>query len=574
VSETRIRRTLGLMGQSPDARLTPEVAFELCERVGATAVFDGSIAPLGSQYVLGLRARNCSTGDVLAEEQGQAAREEDVLDALSRVATAFRTRVGESLSTVTKYSMPLPEATTSRLDALKAYSVAHRINVSKGGREAEPMLRRAVELDPAFAMAHAELGLAYSGMGESELSMAHTTRAYQLRERATDRERFFISALYERQVTGNLEEARQIFEAWLQVYPRDAVAHGLYAGFTTHGTGRLERAIEEAEKAIELDPDIGYSYGLIALSNILLNRPDLATQALSRAEALKLQMGFYPTARYWIAFLKNDESALEQAGTQGGALDEPSMTHVLSLVPALRGSVQRARDLSRRAVDIEQRNGRAEGAATFAVSEALWEAVWGHAEAARFRARFALGLAKGRDVEFGAAVALALSGDVKSAQPLAEDLASRFPDDTSVQTNYLPVLRAFRALADEEPAKALEALEPNQPYERAMPAISFNWFFGGRYPLYLRGMALMALRRPQEAAAEFRRLLDQRGLLLADPMGALAHVQLARAYTAAGDLANARASYESFFALTKDADPGLPLSIQARNEFARLKSTR
>ncbi|MCC7010714.1 MAG: hypothetical protein IT184_18025 [Acidobacteria bacterium] len=204
------------------------------------------------------------------------------------------------------------------------------------------------------------------------------------------------------------------------------------------------------------------------------------------------------------------------------------------------------------------------------MSEAVWEAVWGRTDAARARARFALGLATGRDVQFGAAVALALSGDSRSAQPLAGDLAARFPEDTSVQTNYLPVLSAFRSLAANEPARALEALEANRPYEGATPAITFNWFFGGRYPLYLRGVALASLGRQREAVEELRKLLDRRGLLLADPLGALARVQLARAYAASGDLAQARASYQSFFDLAKDADPGLPLVEQARAELARL----
>ncbi|MCC7010713.1 MAG: protein kinase [Acidobacteria bacterium] len=274
VAEARIRRTLGQMGQPADARVTPQLAAEVCERVGATAVLDGSITSLGTQYVIGLRARTCATGDLLAEEQTQAARKEDVLDALSRVATAFRARVGESLATVTQYSVPLVEATTPSLEALKAYSAAQRINLSRGGFEAVPMYRRALELDPAFAVAHGGLGLAYSAMGESAASIFHTRRAFELRGRATDRERFYISVLYERQVTGNLERARQVFDAWLQVYPRDAVGHCLYGGFTTHGTGRLEQVIDESAKCLSLDPDIGYGYANTALASIFLDRPD------------------------------------------------------------------------------------------------------------------------------------------------------------------------------------------------------------------------------------------------------------------------------------------------------------
>jgi len=571
VPEARIRRTLAQMGQPSDARLTPELAEEVCERVGATAALDGSIAALGTQYVIGLRARNCATGDVLAEEQVQAARKEDVLDALSRVATAFRTRVGESLATVTKYSTPLQEATTSSLEALKTYTEAHRITLSEGMGKAVPIYRRALGLDPDFAMAHGELGLAYSVMGETGLSMHHTTRAFELRDRATERERFQISALYERQVTGNLEHARQIFESWVQAYPRDDVAHSLYAGFTAHGTGRYERAIELSEKSITLNPDNGYGYGQIGLASLCMDQLDGVRHALARAEQRKVEMEYYPWLRFWTAFITGDTAAMDQVVAKADARADSELTNMQSLVAAVGGRLQHARDLSRRAMEIRQRNGQAEAAATYAVSEAVWEAVWGHADAARTRAHFALGLAKGRDVEFSAALAMALSGDGKGAQNIAEQLASRFPEDTSVQSNYLPVLRALGSMTANEPAKALEALEANRPYERAMPAISFNWSFGGRYPLYLRGVALTALGRPQEAVTELRKLLDQRGLLLADSLGALARVELARAFAKAGDVTNARASYESFFNLTKDADAGLPLSLQARQEFARLK---
>jgi serine/threonine protein kinase/TolA-binding protein len=571
VPETRIRRTLALMGQPSDARLTPELAEEVCERVGATAALDGSIAALGTQYVIGLRARNCATGDVLAEEQVQAARKEDVLDALSRVATAFRTRVGESLATLTKYSTPLQEATTSSLEALKTYTEAHRITLSEGMSKAVPVYRRALALDPEFAIAHGELGLAYSTQGETGLSIDHTRRAFELRDRATERERFQISALYERQVTGNLEKARQVFESWVQAYPRDDVAHSLYAGFTAHGTGRYERAIELSEKSISLNPDNGYGYGQIGLASLCMDQLDGVRQALARAEQRKLEMEYYRLLRFWIAFITGDTAAMDQVVAKADARADSEITNMQSLVAAVGGRLQHARELSRRAMEIKQRNGQAEAAATYAVSEAVWEAVWGHADAARTRANFALGLAKGRDVEFGAALAMALSGDAKGAQNIAEQLASRFPEDTSVQSNYLPVLRAFRSIAANEPGKALEALEANRPYERATPAINFNWSFGGRYPLYLRGVALTALGRQQEAVTELRKLLDQRGLLLGDSLGALARVQLARAYAKAGDVSNARATYESFFELTQDADAGLPLSLQARQEFARLK---
>jgi tetratricopeptide (TPR) repeat protein len=571
VPDTRIRFALGLAGKPADTQLTPDVARDVCQRVNGKAVLDGSIAPLGTQYVIGLRAVTCATGDVLAEEQLQAARKEDVLDALGRVASVFRGRLGESLAMVTQYSTPVVEATTTSMEALKVYSDARRLALTTGTSNAIPGYLRAIELDPTFALVQAELGLAYSNVGETRKSIEHTKRAYEHRNRATEYERFKIEVLYARQVTGNLEKAREIFDQWMQVYPRDSIAQGLFAGFTSNGTGRHERGIEQAEKSIAIDPDGGFGYINLANAYFHLDRVDDARKALARAEARKISMNGFGEQLYWIAFFNGDRPAMAAAVAKDDAREDPASVHNQSLVAALWGNLPRARELSRRAVDIELRNKRIEGAATFAVAEAVWEAVWGRADAARARARYALGLETGRELQFGAALALALSGDVAATRPFADALAKNYPEHTSVQTNYLPVLKAFGSLAANEPSKALDALEANRPYERAAPFVSFMWNYGGRYPLYLRGLALSALGRHEDAVVEFRKLLNARGLLRADPLGALARVQLARTYAKARDVANARAAYQDFFQLTKDADAGLPLSVEARNEFARLK---
>ncbi|MBA2353605.1 MAG: protein kinase, partial [Acidobacteria bacterium] len=271
-SDRRIQQHLRLMGQPADTPLTPMLARELCERNGSEVVIDGSIARLGTRYVLGLQARHCATGAVIDDEQAQAATKEDVLDALSGLATRFRTRVGESLASVDRHSTPLAEATTSSLEALKAYSTGRKLNFSVGPAASAPLLERAVALDPEFAMAHASLGITYSNLGESVRSMESTTRAYQLRDRAGDRERFFIATMYDRQVTGNLERERQTLEAWAQTYPRDPDPHGLAAGFALTGTGQYRRAIDAAEKAISLDPDLAPAYPSLAFSHLYLDR--------------------------------------------------------------------------------------------------------------------------------------------------------------------------------------------------------------------------------------------------------------------------------------------------------------
>ena len=271
--DARIQRALALMGQPADARLVPQIAQEICERTASSAVLEGSIASLGSQYVLGLRAKDCGTGDVLAEEQAQAGRKEDVLNVLGEMASKFRRRVGESLSTVEKHNTPLAEATTSSLEALKAYSTAKRALISSGSSPASvPILQRAIEIDPQFAMAYAQLGLSYSDLGESVLAAENASKAYQLRDHVGDREKFFITANYDRQVTGNLEKAHRTLELWAQTYPRDLEAHGLLSGFGSQGLGKYEQAIEEARKATNLDPDFIFGYVNPAFSYLYTNR--------------------------------------------------------------------------------------------------------------------------------------------------------------------------------------------------------------------------------------------------------------------------------------------------------------
>jgi tetratricopeptide (TPR) repeat protein len=574
ISEDRIQRTLSLMGQPADARLTPGIAKQICERTGSSAVLDGSIGNLGSQYVLGLRAKNCRTGAVLDEEQVQAARKEDVLTALSQIASKFRTRVGESLATVEKHSTPLAEATTPSLDALKAYSAAWKVISSTGSGAALPLFKRAIESDPKFAMAHAWLGRMYGDIGESALSAASTTKAYQLRDRGTDWEKFFITDAYDLQVTGDLEKAQRTCEAWAQTYPREAGPHDALGGIIYLVFGKYEKGVEEAKKAIDLDPDFAISYNILALNYQNLDRLGDAQNALQRASERKLEIPDLLVDRYVIAFLKGDQAGMEREAALGqgesGAEDWISDQEAFAL--AYSGHLQQARRKSRRAVELAQQSAQRERAALWETGAAVREALFGNAPAARLSAMAALDLSKGRDVEYGAALALLLSGDSSRSQTLADDLGKRFAEDTAVKFSYLPTLRALLALKHGEPAKAIELLQIAAPYELGSPPSAFG-LFGALYPIYVRGEAYLAANRGAGAAAEFQKVLDHRGIVVSDPIGALARWRLGKALALSGDTVKAKAAYQDFLTLWKDADQDIPILRQAKAEYAKLQST-
>ncbi len=573
VSDQRMSDILRLMGQRPDTPLTPTLARELCARAGSAAVLEGSIAALGSEYVLGLRATNCQTGDVLDQQQDEAAKKEEVLNALSRIANRFRSRAGESLSTVERHSTPLPDATTSSLEALKAYAAAMKQSNTTGLAAAVPLFKRAIEIDPQFAMAHALLGLTYSDLGESVLSIQSTTRAYELRQRTSDRERFFITSVYDRVVTGNLDKDRETLQLWAQTYPRDRDAHGLISGFCTQGTGRFEQSLVEAAKALAIDPDFGPGFVNEAYSYAYLDRLDEALNVLQRAANRHIDIPENALLGYHLALLRDDRAEMDRQVSlaRGKPGAEDWMTHAAALVLARSGRLDAARTMSRQAIEMAKRAGQAERAAMYQTAVALWEALDGRTNEASREADAALLLSNGRDVEFGAAAALALAGNLSGARALAADLASRFPEDTSVQFNYLPVLRGLDALAARDTSKALESAAASLPYENGVPGLAFNGFFGGRYPVYVRGKAYLASGRPREAAAEFQKILDRRGLLLADPLGAAALLEEGRALAAAHEVPRAKQAYNEFLALWKNADAGIPMLTDAQSEFRRLQ---
>ena len=574
LSDARVSQTLRLMGRPADAKLTPDVAAEICERTGSAAVVEGSITRLESEYMLGLRAKNCRTGDVLDEEQAPAAKKDDVFKALGQMVNQFRTRASESLPSVEKEPAVPAEVTTPSLEAWKSFSAAAKAQQS-GAQTAEvvSLLKRAIEIDPKFAMAYAYLGRNYADLGESELGAQNIAKAYELRDRVSDRENYFITYNYRRQVTRNLELARQTLESWTQKYPQDVVPHGLLSGFTSQGSGHYDKAVEEGQKAIELDPDFAIGYENVAWAYVYLNRLSEAEAVLRKASERKIEVIQFSLCRYAIAFLRRDQAAMEREMTQRQAKLEAQgwFDHQEALTLAYQGRVKEANRLSERAVNLARQGGLLERAAQFEGARAAWNALLGtHTEAKRSAAT-ALSLYRSRDADYGPAFALALLRDSVQAHEIEVDLEKRYPEDTSVQFSYLPSLRALEALNQGDAAKALEMTQVATPYDLAVPgtALFTGSFFGALYPVYVRGLAYSRMGRHREAAAEFQKFLDHPGIVLNDPIGPMARLQLARALSASGDRAKAAAAYKDLLALWKDADPDIPVVQQARAEFAR-----
>jgi serine/threonine protein kinase/tetratricopeptide (TPR) repeat protein len=571
VSEQRIQRTLRLMDQPADARLSPELARGVCQRTGGSAVIGGSIANLGTSYVLGLRASNCSTGDVLDEEQAQALRKEDVLNTLSQMASRFRTRVGESLTTVEKHDTPL-EATTSSLEALRAYSAGRKVHATTGTVAALRLFQRAVEIDPNFAMAHSWVAGMYSNLDEFDLAVESAAKAYQLRNRGSDAEKFNISVMYDRLVTGNMEKAQQTCELWARTYPREAFPHAFLSGGVYSVAGKYEQAVEHGKKSIEIDPDGAMAYFNLAQKYLMLDRPREAEEILQRASERKLEIQELFYGRHNVAFYKGDKAGMENVLAQSRSRSEAEAltSERQACALAYAGQLQQARRMWRRAIDLARQAGHRERAAEWEAAAALEEAFWGNVTAAREGITAAFRLSKGQLVRYIAALALALLGDSSRAQAITDDLERSYPEDTSVRFSCLPTLRAQLVLNHGDPMKAIELLDPAVPYELGTPRVSGTMGIGALYPIYARGEAWLAAHQGSKAAAEFRRILDHRGIVLSDPVGALARLQLGRAYAMSGDQAKAKAAYQDFLTLWKDADPGIPILKRAKLEYARL----
>ena len=562
VTDQQIQQTLEMMGHKPDAKLTPEIARELCQRTGSAAVLDGSIAQIGSQYLLAIRAVNCVSGESLASTEAQASDKNHVLDALGKIASEIRNKLGESLSAVQKFNAPIEQATTPSLEALHAYSLGWAM---KGIDDAATVtfFQRAIRLDPNFAMAYASLGNSYRVLGETNLAKENTRKAYELLGKVSEREQYYIESHYYEIVTGDLEKARQVYELWGQTYPRDFIP-SRSMGIIYAQLGQYDKALVEDLKALRLKPD-AREYANVAGCYLGLGRLQEARATADEAQAKKFDSPDLSVFLYALAFLQNDtaEMAQEVAWAAGKPGIEDQMLSLEADTAAFSGQLGKAREFYRRAMDSAERAEEKETAATYFARFGLMEALFGNAANARRQAGSALVFSRERDVQYPSALALALAGDEVRAQALADDLGKRSPEDTLVRFAYLPTLHAQILLNRNDSSKAIEILQVAIPYELGTAAALDS--------AYLRGEAYLAAHQSSAAAAEFQKILDNRGIVLNDPIGALAHLQIGRAYSMQGDTAKAKAAYQDFFTLWKDADPDVPILIAAKAEYAKLK---
>ena len=566
LSDERVAQTLALMAQPKDARLTQQLAREVCQRIAGAASIEGSISSLGSQYVVGLKAVNCHSGDVLANEQSTANGKEQVLKALGEAATKIRVKLGESLASVQKYDAPTENVTTPSLEAMQAYSLGFQAaTLKRDDAAAIPFFQRAISLDPNFAMAYARLATNYNNLGETARSAENSRKAYALRERVSELERFYIDSHYEQFVNGNLEAARKAYELWAQTYPRDPIpATNLNNTYSL--LGDYDKALAAALESIKLNPGSGLSYANLVSAYFSLGRFDEARATAQEAKAHNLDSPGLHLALYQIDFLQHDAAgmqreAAEQVGKPGY---EDALFAVQSNMAAYAGQFSRSRELARRASESAQRADEKEVAAGYHAASALQEALVGNTSQATLQAQVALAASTGRDVQSVSAIALGLAGDATQATRLAADLAKRFPEDTLVQSVYLPMIRAAIAVQARKGDAAIEALAPAAPYDLSSFSLPL-------YPAYLRGLASLAAHEGAPAATEFQKVLKYRLLENGDPIGALANLGLARAYVLQGDNAKAKTAYQDFLAIWKDADPDIPIFIAAKSEYAKLQ---
>ncbi len=569
ISADKVNETLKLMGRPAGDRLTANVTREVCQRTGSKAMLTGSIAGLGSQYVIGVKTVNCNTGDVLAEAQEQVAGKEAVLKALDNAAVSLRSKLGEALSSVQKYDTPLEDATTPSLEALKAHSLGVKTVSAKGNTAALPFFKRAVDLDPNFAMAYAWLSVLNHDLNEVGRAAEYGRKAYDLRGNVSERERFYIEGNYYLNATGELEKAAQTYELWQQTYPKDAVPYRKL-GIISGTLGNWEKALEEWREALRLEPNNVNNYINLGEAYMDLNRLDEAEAVYKQMEERKLEIDARLRDRYVLAFLKGDTAQMTQLVS--AAVGKPRPEYLLlgsqANTGGWYGKLKNAHELTMRAMDSAQHNDAKESAAEYQAEAALREVESGNPKQARAEANAAVKkLAPNRDVRAIAALALARADDTAGAEKLAAELDKTYPLDTLVQRYWLPTIRAAVALQRKDANRAVELLT-------VASTIELSWATGDltiMCPVYLRGEAYLMLHDGNQAAAEFQKFIDHRGSVGNFPWGALARLGLARAYAMQGDTAKARTAYQDFLTLWKDADPDIPILKQAKAEYAKLQ---
>jgi eukaryotic-like serine/threonine-protein kinase len=569
VSEEKTAQTLGLMERPKDARLTHQLAREVCRRTGSAATVEGYISGLTAPYTIRLQAVDCQSGDMLAEAEGSAATREKVISVLGKTAAKLRAGLGESLATVQKYDAPAENATTPSLEALQAYSQGYRaMNLNADWKSAAALFEQAISRDPNFAMAYARLAATYSNMGDTARAIENGQRAYDLRQRASARERFYIESTYERQVNQDYEAALQIYEDWLRAYPRDDVpSHNLGLVYAT--LGEHEKLASRLRQSIKAEPSNAISRSAMVGTYIILDRLDEAKATLRELRASHLDPPTLHFTDYRIAFLEHDVEGMqrEMSFLVSQSQLKPHALYLESETAAYRGQISRARELASRGVGELEHSGEKEAASIYQMEAASRDALVGHFASSKQAAGNALRLGRNQYVDALNAVILGLAGDSARATQVAEELSRIHPKATSLKVHYIPMIRAAAAMDGRSAAKALEVCSASGPYELGVPTWAPSIAL---YPFYMRGGACLAAHRSEQAALEFQKILDHRGLVWNELIGALAHLGLARAYRMSGDASKARAEYREFLALWKDADSDVPVFKQAKEEYGKL----
>jgi eukaryotic-like serine/threonine-protein kinase len=565
VSDWKVGETLHLMSTKPGQRITSQLARDLCQRVSAKAIVEGSIASLGSEYVLILRATNCATGDSLGAEQIQVTSKEQVLSGLDKAASGLRLKLGESLSSTTRYSTTIEQATTPSLEALQAYSAGLKAQDAEGTEAAIPYYHRAIELDPNFAVAYAQLGQTYNDLGRDEEAEENVGKAFQLRGRVSERERLDIDSRYYL-IQGDIEQAIQVSEEWRRLYPEDmkpARMLSLYYSIV----GRFENALHEAEEQVRMDPSSKRFEGRLAYALIHANRID---QAQAIVQGLKLGDLFGGDLRYKLAFLRGDTEEMQRVLTNVGALPDAFLIQLHAYTEAYHGRLQSAHEFDRRATKVtttwSDRQSADGWVISFELEDALFDVEFGYPNRGRVAAATLLSPLN-RNKVMGV-LALALAGDKLHAQAFAKRLLKQYPQDTLLKNYWIPTIRAAVLLAEHDPAEAIHELDVTASSEIGC---ALYWDIAPLFPVYVRGQAFLAMNKGPEAAAEFQKYLDNPGVVQNYPLAAIAHLGLARAYALEGETVKAHAKYQDFFAIWKDADPDIPILKQAKAEYAKLQ---
>ena len=570
VSDQRLAQTLSLMGQPKDAVLTHQLAREVCQRTSSAAALDGSIAQVGTRYLLTLRAMECSNGETLAVTTAQASDKNHVLDALGTMASEIRGKLGESLSSIQKYDVPPESVTTPSLEALQAYSLAHQAQFLNHALQGMPLYERAIRLDPNFAMAYLGLGVNYFNLDETSKAAQAMQKAFDLREHVSEREKLGIEMIYAAVDKRDFEAARKSDLLFRQIYPLDVRAIANLAVFDGY-LGDYDEALAAGQQALKLNPAAGQYSSNLVIEYMHLDRLEEARATANEAKNHNLDSPFLHANLYLVEFLRRDTAGMEREAVaavgEPGSEDESLIRYFESDTAAYGGRFLLARELTQRAADSALRGGQKETMAAFKAEAGVREALVGNLALARRDAHDALALSNGRDVSAMSGIALALTGDSEATR-LSSDLEKRFPEDTVVRYNSVPAIRAAVALRSSEPRDAVETLTGAVPYELGQTAQEVSFVL---YPVYLRAEAYLQNKQGVAAAGEFQKILNHPGLVQNEPIGSLAHLGLGRAYLLMGETSNAQTEYHDFFNLWKDADPDIPILKEARAEFAKLR---